>query len=48
MKEINEVFGDEMTWDIKNTAGKDITGGLYIYSLTAPDGTKKTGKIVIN
>jgi hypothetical protein len=47
VKKLNESSG-EAIWEGKNTDGKSISPGLYIYVVTDTQGNKKTGKLAIS
>lgn len=34
-------------WDVKNTEGKEVARGTYLWVVTNPEGDKKTGKIAV-
>ena len=43
----SNIVAQRSHWDLKNTAGQTVAGGVYLYVVTAPDGSHTAGKIAI-
>jgi len=46
-KETVTASTDKYQWDVKNSNGKELASGVYIYIIKGPNGGKKTGKLSI-
>ena len=45
---VRELSGTgKITWDAKNSSGKEVASGVYIYLVTDKEGRKATGKVVV-
>lgn len=43
----SQIAAQQVRWDLKNTSGQTVAGGVYLYVVTAPDGSHTAGKIAI-
>ena len=43
----NDNFKGSVFWDLKNTSGRSVAPGLYIYVLETDNGLSKVGKFAV-
>lgn len=41
------VVAQQARWDGRNETGRPVAGGVYVFVVTAPDGSHRTGKIAV-